>query len=475
MKKASESTNRNPPEKRSSFFYEHTFLLFSFLTLSTLVLIMAIVLFDNFMNFHTKWELTVTYMFGTLETDPAKASEEYAAGVRVAMQSIGWSNYEPADGVFNEAYMDDVKNSIKMDLAAGLKVVISPAIQYPPSWVMNLPGAHYVNQYGVTASPGSAGGYGDPNFVFSQTVRDKVAQFETHVMQQLAADPEIGYRNIWAIRYVNGPLGEALYPLADDQQGHNNSYWAYDANAQGQGRDRPATIPANPFPGWVPGDTTYHGQPFSTAQVRQWYNWYLNALIDFINWHTELYRNPHGINYQGYLQLLTPGVGARAFEYNGSIARYLDGSRDPNGTVSRAAVWYKIYPALVDKTGIVAYVTSMADGSGIPQNDGCHGGEAQVNYATDPQVDTWSAVRYISGLADKYGMLKSGENPGSGGQNQGVVYGLAMMQTAARQMQSCHFQGMFWAHDSDLYDGRSGVTLQDYANVIASYNTSIGI
>jgi hypothetical protein len=367
--------------------------------------------------------------------------------------------------------MDDVKNRIKMDLAAGMKVVISPAIHYPPDWVMNLPGARYVNQYGATAPPTWAGDFEEPNFIFSQTVRNRVAQFETHLMRQLATDPAIGYRNIWAVRYVNGSVGEALYPPADDQRSHLNSYWAYDENAQGWGTDRPASIPANPFPGWKPGDRIYFGRSFSTAQVKQWYNWYLNAHIDFVNWHTRLYRDPHGIDYQGYLQLLTPGFGVRAVEYNGSIANYLDGSHDSNKTVSRAAVWYKLYPALTHKTNVIAYVSSMADGSGIPRNEGCHGGEAQVNYTTDPQVNTWSAVRYITGLADKYGMMKSGENPGRGDPNRKSAYGLPMMETMASQMQSCHFQSVFWAHDQNLYDGTSGVTLRDYAHVIARYNS----
>jgi hypothetical protein len=30
-------------------------------------------------------------------------------------------------------------------------------------------------------------------------------------------------------------------------------------------------------------------------------------------------------------------------------------------------------------------------------------------------------------------------------------------------------QSMYWAHDVDLYDGRSGVTLQDFADTIARY------
>lgn len=414
------------------------------------------------------------YLFGTLETDPAKASQECAAGVRVATQTVGWTNYEPSDGVFNEAYMDDVKNRIKTDLAAGMKIVISPAIHYPPRWVMNLQGARYLNQYGVPAPVSSSSGFEEPNFIFSQMVRDRVARFETHVMQKLAADPNIGLNNIWAVRYVNGSEGETLYPSANDQQGHTNSYWAYDLNAQRQATNRPASIPASPFPGWKPGEKTYTGKPFSPTQVQQWYHWYLSAHTDFVNWHTQLYRDSHGINYQGYLQLLTPGFGTRAFEYNGSLANHLDGSRDPNATMARAAVWYKLFPALKNRTRIVAYVSSMADGSGSPPNNGCHGGEGRVDYTADPQVNNWSAARYISGLADKYGMPKNGENPGSkdlhsrGRQSQS----LEVMQTSAAQMQSCHFQGMFWAHDENLYDGTIGATLHDYAKIIAQYNSA---
>ncbi|MBA2677687.1 MAG: beta-galactosidase [Ktedonobacteraceae bacterium] len=415
------------------------------------------------------------YVFGTLETDPAKASQECAAGVQVATQTVGWENYEPSDGVFNEAYMDDVKNRIKMDLTAGLKVVISPAIHYPPAWVMALPGAQYVNQYGIEAPISSGIGQGEPNFIFSQTVRSRAARFETRVMQQLANDPAIGLKNIWAVRYVNGSSGETLYPSANDQKRHVNSYWAYDINAQGQGSDRPATIPANPFPGWKPGEKTYNGQPFSTLKVMQWYDWYFNAHTDFVNWHTSLYRDPHGINYQGYLQLLMPGFGARAFEYNGSITHYLDGSQDRNTTVARAAIWYKLFPALSNRKGIVAYVSSMADGSGSPQENSCHDGDAAIDYSTDPRVNNWSAVRYIAGLADKYSMPKNGENPGIGDMDPGTISSrrdLHIMKVAAAQMQFCKFQGMFWAHDADLYNDKVGATLHDYANIISWSNTS---
>ena len=38
-----------------------------------------------------------------------------------------------------------------------------------------------------------------------------------------------------------------------------------------------------------------------------------------------------------------------------------------------------------------------------------------------------------------------------------------------RAASSCGFQGLMWAHDADLYDGASGVSLGDYENVIRGY------
>ncbi len=451
--------------------------LYKVLLLFFLVAIISIptyIVLANNTNTNTVYcsQAATPYLFGTLETDPARAAQECTAGIQVATQTIGWQNYEQSEGVFDEAYMDDVMGRIKTDLAAGMKIVISPAIHYPPSWVMNQLNSRYINQYGVAAPITWAGGYEEPNFIFSQTMRDQVARFETHVMQRLASNPAIGLKNIWAVRYVNGSIGETMYPPADDQRGHTNSYWAYDANAQGRDSDRPATIPANPFPNWRPGATAYQGRPFSIIQVQQWYTWYLNAHTDFVNWHTKLYRNVQGINYQGYLMLLTPGFGARASEYNASIAHYLDGSQDTNMTVARAAVWYQLFPALTKRTNVIAYVSSMADGSGRPKDNLCNGNEAWINYALDPQVNNWSATRYIAGLANKYGMLKSGENPGSGDPNIKATNhdGLQIMQTAAMQMQSCHLQSMFWAHDINLYDRSIGVTLKNYAQIIAQYN-----
>src|SRR6266568_368502 len=178
---------------------------------------------------------TANYLFGTLETANGSifttlglsyadvAKKEHDAGVAVANVTLAWKDYETSDGVFNENQMAYVANSINTFLQAGQRVDVQLAIHYVPSWVMQIPNAYYVNQCGVTA-PQSY--YDSPNYVFNNTVRQKVQNFETHALQQLNA--RVGLNNIWDFRVDGGDGGEANYGPSADGQGHSNSYWAHD-------------------------------------------------------------------------------------------------------------------------------------------------------------------------------------------------------------------------------------------------------
>jgi len=237
------------------------------------------------------------------------------------------------------------------------------------------------------------------------------------------------------------------------------------------GNNLPLGVSSTPFPGWRPGQTTYNGQPFTTSQVQQWYDWYFNSRMNWYNWQMALYRNA---GFHNYLTIETPGFGTRPDEYRTNINNYLDGSGDPNGTMSRAAVWQNLYPALTNKTNIIAYVSSMADSGSQPPNDTCQRSDARVDFNNDPVVDTWGGVRYVSYIANKYGFQKGGENPGYGA-GAGSDYGIIMMKNAAREMATCGLIGMFWAHDDRLYTTNATppaniITLTDYSSVIHQYN-----
>jgi hypothetical protein len=361
-----------------------------------------------------------------------RAAAEYAAGVRVVHLELNWGAYEPADGAFSSSYASDARNRLAAMRAAGMKVVLGLGLQYPPSWVFNYPNSRYVDQYGNTANV--------VNLTWNSTLRQKADAYLARV------NADLGLSSFWAVRVGSGGNVETLYP---DESGRN-AYWAYNANAQA----------GSPFPGWRPGQTSWNGQPFTTAQVGQWYDWYLGSLVDGVNWQLDGYRR---LGFTGYLQVLMPGVGSRPSEYNAAIAGYLGGTGDGLHTMGRGAVWDRLLARISDRTHVVAYVSSVADGSG--GNDLCSTSDATVS-STSSAVLGWSATRWISYNATKYGLAKNGENPGRGDTNS---YGLTMLQSAAAQMQSCGFQGLMWAHDFNLYDGVSGVSLADYAAVLNSY------
>ncbi len=383
------------------------------------------------------------YSFGTLLSNSAYAPVLYAAGVRVVHLELGWDNYEPREGAFDANYAAAAKQKVQAFRDAGLQVVIGVGLQYPPAWVYALPNSRYVDQRGTAAGP--------LNLTFNQALRQKASAYIARVHQDLDLN------TFAAVRIGSGGLIESLYPSAE-AGGGTNSYWGFDTNAQG-GAGRPASIPGSPYPGWQPGQTSYQGRPFTTAEVQRWYDWYLGAMVDGIIWQSTLYDQ---LGFRGDKQVLMPGLGSRPDDYSAALANYLNGAGDGNHTMGRAAVWHKVIAALAGQARIVIYISSLADGSG--GDNPCLSSDPTVGL-NDPQINSWSAARWLSYNANRYGMAKNGENPG---RSDTTRYGIAMLQAATRQMQSCGMQGMMWAHESNLFDNTSGITLGDYTTIISN-------
>ncbi len=379
------------------------------------------------------------YLFGTLLSEPSRAAEEYAAGVRIVQMDLGWDRYEPREGVFDPIYLAQTRATLDAFEAAGLKVVLGVGLQYPPAWAYAYPDSRYVNQFGAVAGP--------LNLTFNQPLRERAARYIARV------HGDLDLNRFWAVRVGAGGAVEAFYP-AEDAGGQANGYWAYDAAAQG-GAGRPGSIPAPPYPGWRPGEASYGGRPFGAAQVQEWLDWYLGALADTVNWQLDTYR---GLGYTGYQQVLLPGVGTKPAEYAAAVAARL--ARDPNGTLGRGAAWDRLIAALRPGRNVVVYVSSMADGSG--GDDRCAPGDAALDPG-DARIVAWSATRWI---AYKAGLPTMGENPGP---RDSAAYGSMMLQAALAQVASCGMLGLMWAHDADLYRAASGVSLVDFAASIRRY------
>jgi hypothetical protein len=301
-----------------------------------------------------------------------------------------------------------------------MRVTLGLGIGYTPAWVFSLPNSRYVAQDGSTAS--------HINLVFNQRIRERVAAYVRRI------DADLGLENFWAIRLTSGGSGEVLYP-------DGGKYWAFDANAQ-NGADLPPSMARNPFPGWKPGN-----RALSTSQVRQWADWYVGALADTVDWQMELMT---GLGFGGYFEVLTPGSGARPSTYTDDINNYL-----PPSVTGVGAVWHKLYGSLRNRRHVVAYVSSMADRSG--NDDGCQGSDRDVPL-TSTAANSWSATRWLSRIADEYGLAKNGENPGwDAPSTLNPHYTDAspsgMMAAALRQMTTCGLLGMYWAHSEKLWDG----------------------
>jgi hypothetical protein len=203
----------------------------------------------------------------------------------------------------------------------------------------------------------------------------------------------------------------------------------------------------------------------STSQVQRWADWYVHGLDDVVAWQMRFINS---LGFAGYYQLLTPGSGTKPERYASDVANYL-----PDGVTGVGAVWHKFYADLPDRRRVVAYVSSMANETSGDQS--CAAGDGTVPL-TGRAVNGWQAARWIARIAKEYHLPASGENPGynypsrlNGHYRDTSSSG--MMAASIRQMSSCGFQGMYWAHDQRLWDGT--VSFSRYAGWISATNGSV--
>ncbi|MFF9804062.1 beta-galactosidase [Streptomyces coeruleorubidus] len=391
-----------------------------------------------------------SYVFGTLQTMPDKAPLERSNGIEVAHLQIFWDQYEPREGQFSAGYRDSVRRSMERLQRAGLLVEVSLGLHHAPDWLFEeYPEAAYVDQDGNRLTEA-------PNMVFSQTVREKAQRYVDRVAR------DIGLGNFWAIRVGVSDTGEFGYP--SDSRAH--SYWAFDANAQSASRaGRPPGTPANPAPGWRPGQRDYRGRVFTEAQVRAWYEWYLRALTGAVNWQIEYYKS---LRYDGFLKVLVAGSGYYPRDYRRAVQRHLDASAG-NRLIALGVGYFRTLGQIRDRRNVQIVPTSLVDGSGVPRNNGCSPDDRRVNVLAPPDRlhDQWSSMRWVTRVARHYGFgLLNGESAG----NQVSPYYPGVMSAAARQMETCGLRGLMWAFDNNLYDGTPGSSLADYSAVISRYD-----
>jgi len=372
-------------------------------------------------------------IWGTLDSQPNEAATENKAGVKMAMFELNWGSFETSNGKFSASYVSYMQNQLAQFQAAGQKITLGLGSHEPPSWVLKLANATYVDQDGNVST--------EADWVYSAAVRAAALVF----FQQIAKDFPL--TDFYAIRITSGGDGEMLYP-------GGGTYWAFNPSAL-TGNGLPVGMTKNPDPSWKPGT-----KGLTAAQISTWVSWYIGGLDNVTNWQmTSL----TGLGFTGYYETVTPGSGTRP----DTLAQTEKANLSNDGTTGVGAVWNLYYAALPNKVNVIAYISSVADQSG--GNDTCQPSDTTLPL-TDPDMDSWSATRWIARIAAADNLRVGGENPGYGiPASLDSFYtntsSTGEMSTALAQARSCGFSVFYWAHDVHLWDGT--VPFADYSSAIA--------
>jgi hypothetical protein len=373
-----------------------------------------------------------THLYGDLGSDGSHLNDNYSAGMRVALLGIGWDQYEPKNGGYNQAYISELRNKIKTMRQAGMMVMLDFGMQYPPKWVFDLPNSHFQDQYGdkfVYAASGDNG----VNAVFNQVLRDIQRRYVDRVFDDLGTQ-------FVAVRLGWGKYGELCFPV-DQYMGHQNCYWAFDPIAQGmQPRLPPGILPC-PARGWMPGAPSPNHRDSSA-----FLNWYLNSLKNYHDWQIRTVSEV----YHGKLAMLYPSWGIRPGQVEAAIDDDLDGSSiaEKGGDTQRAVDYARLINGIANPN-VIVYCTWI-DAPTQSDNTDDRGG--------------WSPVHYLAALAaaNPNHLAVWGENTGSNDD--------AAMVRCFERIKAYHLLGIMWAFENQLYDanGRYATEAQ-YAELMAKY------
>lgn len=367
---------------------------------------------------------------GCPNTDrPQRLHEE---GIRNVEIRVPWSEYEIAPAVYSPEKIKFLKDRVAMLERNGLKAVLNIEWHRYPEWIWQIPDSSYVGAAGIRSGDLDRRSRGRrPNIVFNQNVRDHLIG----VIRSLAK--ELGPQHFFSVRISNGGIqGELAFPDAKE-----DTLWAYDANAGAAGESvRPATIPRRPFGDWRPG------YPATAEQMEQWYRWYVDALADAAEFQIIAFKQA---GFSGPFQVMMPGKGARPSAVAKSLSALSAGEPMPNELVSMGVAWHMVARAIQDKDQVSLHCSSVAEENPV---DLTKPGDARdpMDKANWPFIDGLGASRWIAVIADHYGFLKSGENPGKGDANGGYYYG-DMAANAIAQAAAAGFVSFDWAHHENLW------------------------
>lgn len=371
--------------------------------------------------------------YGVIQPDPRRLASDFDAGIHVRTLELAWDRFEPADGRWNDAYIQGLRAEYQAAVSAGFQVVLDPGVQYPPRWLLDHPNSHFVDQHG-SAYDSLEPGANPVNAVFSAEMRAYQARYLRRVFGQLGS----GFS---AVRLGWGRYGELGYPPVERAA---NSYWAYDDLAQGRASGLAAGLTPAPQPGWRPASGAAAPDDAERAAARAFGEWYMRSLQNYHDWQVGLLREV----YPGRLFMLYPSFGLRPGQLERAEQGGLRGGTSPeiNTEVQRGFDFERFVGGIRDP--LVSPYTTWLDADGF--------------FVNDAGSDTagWSPVHYLASLAAAHPLRLTvwGENTGRNSS--------ADLARCFERVRQYRLGGMFWAFDADLYDAQHA-SVREYAARIA--------
>lgn len=402
--------------------------------------------------------------FGVLGStcSPERVTALREAGVSVVELPLGWDRYEPMAGRVDLRYVAQVRAQLEHCRDAGVKVVLSPGLHYPPDWVKKLRGGVLRGSAGgVPASSGA-------ELIFSAEVRTAARDYLSRVVSDL------GFDGVTAIRVGTDDGGELGYP-GPGEGGNEREFWAFgDAPQLGVGLAE--GVMPSPLPGWRPGSAEWNGRPVSEGQVESWWDWYAGSAVGAVVWQIRELRK---LEYDGRIHVPVAGRGVLPDDKAEALKGRLDGRANPDGAQERGLDYlaqFEVLSALpavdVDFTGLDD-VSDVKARAAVPPQDRCRPDDTKNVLQND--VSSWSSHRYTSAVAKRAGLGLVGENPGppdspfTGGSP--LSDSLAdQLRIAPRYAEECGMTMFLFGFEDDLFKeqesaGRN-VTVEDYQRVI---------
>jgi hypothetical protein len=347
---------------------------------------------------------TLSSVVGVLGSDARTAPDLAVEGLTSVTLQVAWDAAQPVAGRGLDAdYVNQLRARISAYQAQGLSVVLDTGLQYAPAWVLNLPDARFVDQFGTAHEATTESGENVPDAVWNPRVRSAQSAY----LAALAG--ALGRGTFSAVRVGGLLTGELRMPrdahAAIDATTGTGSWWSFSRNAQA----------SSPVPGYRPGISKRDS--VKDARFLEHYLASLAAYQDFLVAATSAV-------FSGDLLVMYPSYGVRTGDRAGAVAAALSRKAVRYSELVQGLDWSRLVPKLATYSARTVAYSTWLDGPEFGSADG-----------------DLSPVAFIAKLAAPVAVAVGGENTADSAED---LAALRLCQDRARQL---GLAAVFWFND----------------------------